>query len=262
LIPTETSTHGVPPQSLPEWRDPAEPEDTEDTSWKALAVSTAACALLGLSAAGSQSLLHFSTLGLILYVGAYLAGGWEAFKEAGKALVHGKLEVDLLMVLAAMGAALLGHWAEGAILLFLFSLGNTLESYAFGRTRRSIMALMELRPDTAHKLDEDGESELLVPIESLLPGDRIRVRPGERIPMDGRVVAGESPVDEATLTGEAIPLRKQVGDEVFAGTLNTSGTLDLSVTRRAADSTLARVIRLVEEAREAKAPAQSWIEKT
>jgi Cd2+/Zn2+-exporting ATPase len=153
----------------------------------------------------------------------------------------------------------LGHWAEGAILLFLFSLGNTLETFAFGRTRRSIRALIELRPDSAAKVE--GEGEVQVEIESLRPGDVIRVRPGDRIPLDGVVKAGESPVDESTLTGEAVPLRKKQGDEVFAGTLNGSGALDIRVTRLAQDTTLARVIRLVEEAREARAPAQSWIER-
>jgi len=198
-------------------------------------------------------------LGLVLYAVAYLAGGWEATWEALKSLKRASIEVDLLMVTAAAGAAFLGHWAEGAILLFLFSLGNTLETFAFGRTRRSIAALIELRPDEAARL-EDGR-ETMVSIDALVPEDVVRVRPGERLPMDGIVIAGESPVDESTLTGEAVPLRKKVGDEVFAGTLNTSGTLDIRVTRRASDSTLARVIRMVEEAREAKAPVQSWIEE-
>jgi Cd2+/Zn2+-exporting ATPase len=237
----------------------AEPEGAQDQRWEPLALSTLACALLGLMGAGAQGLLELPTLGLALYGGAYLAGGWKALWEALRALRKGSLEVDLLMVLAAGGAALLDHWAEGTILLFLFSLGNTLEGYAFGRTRRSIMALMELRPETANRIDGDRESPL--PIEEISPGELIRVRPGERLPMDGLVVAGESPVDESTLTGEAVPLRKHVGDEVFAGTLNTSGTLDIQVTRPAGDSTLSRVIRMVEEAREAQAPAQSWIEK-
>jgi Cd2+/Zn2+-exporting ATPase len=208
--------------------------------------------------AGVHGLLGLQGFGMALYAVAYLAGGWEAALEALKALRRASLEVDLLMVTAAGGAALLGHWAEGAILLFLFSLGNTLETFAFGRTRRSIRSLMELRPEVAALVD--GVGETTVPIGKLSPGDVVRVRPGERLPMDGVVVAGESPVDESTLTGEAVPVRKKMGDEVFAGTLNSSGTLDIRVTRRASDSTLAKVIRMVEEAREAKAPAQSWIE--
>jgi len=234
-------------------------KETEEHRWEPLAISTLACALFGLMGAGAQGILHLSLVGLLFYGAAYLTGGWEATWEALKALRKGRIEVDLLMVLAAGGAAILGHWAEGAILLFLFSLGNTLETFAFGRTRRSIKALMELRPEVANRVEGGGEVELS--IEALSPGDVIRVRPGERLPMDGVVVAGESPVDESTLTGEAVPLRKHVGDEVFAGTLNTSGTLDVQVTRRAGDSTLARVIRMVEETREAQAPAQGWIEK-
>ncbi len=234
-------------------------KETEEHRWEPLAISTLACALFGLMGAGAQGILHLSLVGLLFYGAAYLTGGWEATWEALKALRKGRIEVDLLMVLAAGGAAILGHWAEGAILLFLFSLGNTLETFAFGRTRRSIKALMELRPEVANRVESGGEVELS--IEALSPGDVIRVRPGERLPMDGVVMAGESPVDESTLTGEAVPLRKHVGDEVFAGTLNTSGTLDVQVTRRAGDSTLARVIRMVEETREAQAPAQGWIEK-
>jgi len=226
--------------------------------WQPLAFSTLLCAVFGILGAGSQSLLDLPLLSRLLFIAAYLAGGWEAAVEALKALRRAKVEVDLLMVTAAGGAAFLGHWAEGAVLLFLFSLGNTLETFAFGRTRRSIRALMKLRPEEANRLD--GGEETTVPIELLTPGDLVRVRPGERLPMDGVVAAGESPVDESTLTGEAVPLRKKIGDEVFAGTLNTSGTLDVRVTRHASDSTLAKVIRLVEEAREAKAPAQSWIE--
>ena len=234
-------------------------EDAGAPTWQSPAISTAACALFGISGAATGAILDRPFLSLGFYVLAYLAGGWEATWEALRALRKASLEVDLLMVIAAAGAACLGHWAEGAILLFLFSLGNTLETFAFGRTRRSIQGLMELRPESAAKLDGDRETQ--VPIEALTPGDIIRVRPGDRIPLDGKVKAGESPVDESTLTGEAVPLRKKQGDEVFAGTLNGSGTLDIQVTRPAEDTTLARVIRMVEEAREAQAPAQSWIER-
>ncbi len=238
----------------------ASPREHPDPSWRSLASSTAACAVFGILAAAAGALWDHRSLSLALYALAYAAGGWEAAWEALRALRTRKVQVDLLMVTAAAGAAFLGHWAEGAILLFLFSLGNTLETYAFGKTRRSIQALMELRPDSAAKITGGGETE--VPIGSLAPGDLIRVRPGDRIPLDGEVVRGESPVDESTLTGEAVPLRKKVGDEVFAGTLNGGGTLDLRVTRLAEETTLARVIALVEEAREAQAPAQSWIERT
>jgi len=171
----------------------------------------------------------------------------------------GWLDVDLLMLLAAVGAATVGHWLEGAVLLFLFSLGNTLETYAFGRTRRSIEALMELRPEEAVLLE--GGSERVVPLGALSPGDVVRVRPGGRIPVDGCVVAGSSRVDESTLTGEPTPVAKRMDAPVFAGTLNRAGSLDIRITRPAEDTALARIIRGVEEARESRAPTQSWIER-
>lgn len=232
----------------------------DDHGWQPLAFSAGACALLGLLGAGAGTLLDRPALALLLYALAYAAGGWEAMWKALKALGKARLEVDLLMIVAAGGAAFLGHWAEGVVLLFLFSLGNTLEAFAFGRTRRSIRGLMRLRPDSAARLEGDGEAQ--VPIDALEPGDLVRVRPGDRIPVDGKVVAGESQVDESTLTGESLPQRKKVGDDVFAGTLNGSGTLDIRVARTAGETTLARVIRMVESAREAQAPVQNWIERT
>ena len=143
-------------------------------------------------------------------------------------------------------------------MLVLFSLGKTLETFAFRRTRRSIESLMWLRPDTAARLEEDG-SESTVPVASIVPGMRVRVRPGERLPVDGVVTRGRSSVDESTLTDEPDPVRKEAASEVFAVTLNGSGTLDVEVT--GGGTTLARVIRLVEEASEARSPAQGWIER-
>lgn len=259
MATADPDVQGVAVLSVESPTQAGESEPPEDRSWQALAFSTGLCALAGMAGALAQVVLHWPRVALLLYAVAYVAGGWEAAREAVRALLRGRLEVDLLMILAAGGAAFLGHWAEGAVLLFLFSLGNSLESFAFGRTRRSIQALMDLRPDTASRV-RDGQEER-VAISALAPGDLVRVRPGERIPVDGRVAEGESPVDESTLTGEAVPLRKRVGDEVFAGTLNGSGALDVEVSRLSDDTTLARVIRMVEDAREARAPAQSWIER-
>jgi Cd2+/Zn2+-exporting ATPase len=190
---------------------------------------------------------------------AYGAAGWHATVRATRALRCRELDVDVLMLLAASGAAIVGHWLEGAALLFLFSLGSTLETFAFRRTRKSIEALVELRPEEALLLSDGEESR--VPIGQLQPGDLVRVRPGDRIPVDGEVVDGSSSIDESTLTGEPIPVAKKPGAMVFAGTLNGSGSLDLRMTRAAGDTALARIILLVEEAREAKAPTQSWIEE-
>jgi Zn2+/Cd2+-exporting ATPase len=190
---------------------------------------------------------------------AYAAGGWDATLRAGRALRCREIDIDILMLLAAAGAAIVDHWLEGAVLLFLFSLGNTLETYAFGRTRRSIEALVALRPEEAVRVEEG--TEYLVAIEELRTGDLVRVRPGDRIPVDGMVVAGTSSVDESSLTGESAPVKKTEGEPIFAGTVNGSGSLDLEMTRAAEDTALARIIRLVEEAREAKDPAQGWIEE-
>ncbi len=229
----------------------------EHDHWKVGAASTLACAL---ATAGGWGLSHLGHAGLgqALLVVAYAAGGWDALRRTAGALRRGEMDVDLLMLLAAAGAAIVGHWVEGAILLFLFSTGNTLETFAFGHTRRSIRALMELRPDDASVVQDGAERR--VPVAELVPGQVVRVRPGDRIPIDGLVIAGSSRVDESTLTGEPLPMAKREGAEVFAGTLNGSGSLDIRVSRPANDSALARVIRLVEEASEAKAPTQSWIE--
>ncbi len=230
----------------------------EQHRWKPQAVSTGVC--LTATVAG-WALPHLGLPGLSLpaLLLAYAAGGWDSVIRTTKALRQFKLDVDLLMLIAAVGAALVGHWIEGAILLFLFSLSNTLETYAFGRTRRSIRALMQLRPEEASVVKDGSES--LEPIERLRPGDVVRVRPGERIPVDGQVVAGSSRVDESTLTGEPTPVQKEVGGDVFAGTLNQGGSLDVRTNKAADDTQLARVIALVEQAQEARAPTQSWIER-
>jgi Cd2+/Zn2+-exporting ATPase len=226
-------------------------------SWKPEAASTALC---GLAVLVGWSLLRLGepTVGQTLLYVAYVSGGWDTLRRTLRALRRFELDVDLLMLLAAAGAALVGHWVEGAILLFLFSTGNTLETYAFGRTRRSIQALMELRPEDACVVRDGHEHR--VPVSRLQPGEVVRVRPGDRIPVDGSVLAGSSRVDESTLTGEPLPSIKGVGDTVFAGTLNGAGFLDLRVDRQADETALARVIRMVEEAHDAKAPSQGWIE--
>lgn len=220
--------------------------------------STVACALATAAGWSAGVFLDHPLFSLVLFLVAYAAGGWDSTGRALQALRERSFDVDLLMLVAAGGAAFLGHWLEGAVLLFLFSLGNTLETYAFRRTRRSIHSLMELRPATARVIEDGRERE--IPAEDVRPGTVVRVRPGERIPVDGAVVRGDSTVDESTLTGEAIPVRKGAGAEVFAGTMNGTGFLEVRSTRAPEDTTLARVIRMVEEAREARAPTQSWIE--
>ncbi|MBO9345284.1 MAG: cadmium-translocating P-type ATPase [Chloroflexi bacterium] len=195
----------------------------------------------------------------LFYLIAYVAGGIFGVQASVESLRQRRVDVDLLMVLAALGAAVLGAPFEGAMLLFLFSLSNLLQDYALGRTRSAIQALMKLRPDQA--LLKVGQDAILRPIESLRIGDHILVRPGERVPLDGVVVEGESTVDESTLTGESMPVAKKAGAPVFAGTINQSGSLEVRVTKLAHESTIARLIKLVEEAQSEKAPTERFLDK-
>jgi Cd2+/Zn2+-exporting ATPase len=195
----------------------------------------------------------------VLYLIAYLAGGVFGVKAAVQSLRKFRIDVDLLMVLAAIGAAIVGSPFEGAMLLFLFSLSNVLQAYALGRTRNAIKALMKLRPEQA--LVRRGSGTLVLPIEQLTIGDRIIVRPGERVPLDGLVIEGETAIDQSSLTGESMPVNKSAGDNVFAGTINQSGGIEVRVTKLARDSTIAKLIELVEEAQSEKAPTERFLDK-
>jgi Cd2+/Zn2+-exporting ATPase len=194
-----------------------------------------------------------------LYLVAYATGGYAGTRNALASLVVRTLDVNGLMIVAAVGAAMLGDWAEGAVLLFLFSLSDTLQIYAMGQTERAVRSLMQLRPDDA-ELVEAGATRR-VHVDELAPSDIIRVRPGERVAVDGVVVTGTSSVDQAAITGESMPVDKGPGQAVYAGTINGPGVLDVRVTRRAAESTLARIVALVFEAREQRAPTQRLIDR-
>lgn len=208
--------------------------------------------------------LAADTLGLTasqvtaLGVIAYVAGGFYGFQEGLKSLLARELNIDFLMVLAAVGAAIVGEWRDGAVLLFLFSLSNVLQDYAMGRSRRAIQSLFALYPEEARVHTATGVKT--VPISELEVGQIVLIQPGERIPVDGEVVAGQSAVDQATITGESLPVDKAPGDKVFAGTLNQNGSLDVRVTKHAAQSTLARIIAMVEEAQARKAPTQRFLD--
>ncbi len=199
------------------------------------------------------------TAAIALYILAYITGGYDATRHGIKAVLHLRFDIDFLMVVAAIGAAILGEWAEGALLLFLFSLGHALEHYAMDRARHAIRALGELTPKTA-LVRRDGQ-EMELPVEKLVRGDIVIVKPGERVPVDGRVIRGRSAVDQSPITGESIPVEKGEGDEVFAGSVNGENTLEIEVTKLAQDTTLARVIRLIEEAQTQKSPTQQFTER-
>ena len=210
------------------------------------------------------------------YIVAYGLGGFFTLREAIENLKARRFEIDTLMLVAAVGAAALGAWAEGALLLFLFSLGHALEHYAMGRAKRAIKALSKLAPRTAMVRQSDGSTRE-VPVEELALGDVLAVKPDERIPADGFVVKGSSAVNQAPVTGESMPVDKRAvmdddaaranpdrlesAHRVFAGTINGSGALEIEVTKLASESTLAKVIKLVSEAETQKSPTQRFTDK-
>ncbi|WP_223198499.1 heavy metal translocating P-type ATPase, partial [Solihabitans fulvus] len=222
--------------------------------WAAAAL---ALFLLGLAA---QLLDGPGWLWRALYLVCYAAGGWEPGLAGLKALRERTLDVDLLMVVAAIGAAAIGQVTDGALLIVIFATSGALEALATARTEDSVRGLLDLAPQTATMLTPQG-GEHLVRAADLQIGDMILVRPGERIAADGTVLAGASEVDQATITGEPLPADKTVGDEVFAGTLNGTGSLRVRVDRRAEDSVVARIATLVEQASQTKAKTQLFIEK-
>ncbi|MFE4590159.1 heavy metal translocating P-type ATPase [Streptomyces laurentii] len=195
-----------------------------------------------------------------LFAATYVTGGWEPGWEGLKALKDKTLDVDLLMVVAALGAAAIGQVLDGALLIVIFATSGALEAVATARTADSVRGLLDLAPETATRLADDG-TETTVPAGELAVGDVVLVRPGERIGADGRVLDGLSDVDQATITGEPMPVAKQAGDEVFAGTLNGTGALRVKVERDPSESVIARIVAMVEEAAETKAPTQLFIEK-
>src|SRR5580704_2459816 len=195
-----------------------------------------------------------------IFLVGYVLGGYRQAIEGTTTLVKDReLDVDLLMVVAAIGAAAIGYWFDGALLIFIFALSGTLEGYASARTKRDIEALMALHPEDALVVREGREER--VPAATLTVGELLIVKPGERIAADGTVVEGTSAVNQASITGESMPADKRGGDEVFAGTINGHGALRVSVTRPAADTILARMIQLVQEAQERRPKAQLFIER-
>lgn len=239
-------------------------ESEKPRSWYArnreFAGSLCAGALLALGFALGRAGIVRSVV-IPVYVASYVFGGYDLVRHAVAGLRKGRFpfDIDLLMLLAAIGAAVLGEWAEGAFLLFLFSLAHALEHYALGRARASIRALADLAPSIARLQRGDRTEE--VPVAQVQPGDQVLVRPAERIPVDGRIAGGRSAVNQAPITGESVPVDKAEGDEVYAGTINGEGALTIETTKAAGDRTLDRVIKLVEEAQTQKAPTQVFTDR-
>ncbi|HET7035757.1 MAG TPA: cation-translocating P-type ATPase [Thermomicrobiaceae bacterium] len=195
----------------------------------------------------------------ILYALAVLIAGVPVARKAWASLrLSHQLDINVLMIIAVLGAAALGDWLEAATVVVLFSVGESLEGYTVERARRSIRSLLSLAPSEAVLRTAQGEQR--VPASAIIPGDLVIVRPGERIPADGVIAGGVSAVDQAPITGESVPVEKEQGDEVFAGTVNGAGVLEVRASRPASDSTLARIIHLVEEAQARRAPTQRLVD--
>lgn len=245
----EGHAHGSAPTFLPHWMQ---------ERWTLLLVGLAGIFFL----AGWLGETFFGLpepIAIGLFVLAYLAGGYDVATHAIPGLLRGKFDTDVLMLAAAAGAALLGEFAEGAFLLFLFSVGHAGEHYALDRARNAVNALGALMPQTAQV--KRGDRIVEEPVDNLQVGDVVVVRPGDRIPVDGKIANGSSSIDQSPITGESVPVNKKQGDEVFAGTINQDGSLDIEVTKLAQDNTLSRVMKLVAEAQSQQSPTQQFTER-
>lgn len=195
-----------------------------------------------------------------LYVAAIVIGGWGNIRRAAYSLPRLDFNMSVLMTLAIGGAMAIGEWREGAVVAFLYSLSEVLESWAMGRVRQSIRELMAIAPQSARIRHPSGE-EVEIPVGEIRVGDTMIVRPGERIAMDGRILKGESALNESPITGESMPVEKGPGEDVYAGTLNTYGFLEVEVTKLVQDTTLARILHLVEEAQSRRAASQLLVDR-
>nr|AFS51424.1 CadA [uncultured bacterium] len=221
-------------------------------------------ALSGVTALAAE-VIHFTDAGpdwvvAIIALISILSGGLSTYKKGWIALKNLNLNINALMSIAVTGAILIGQWPEAAMVMFLFTVAELIEARSLDRARNAISGLMQMTPEQATVLQPDG-SWVLQDVKTIGLGARVRVRPGERIGLDGDVVSGSSTIDQAPITGESLPVEKTVGDKVFAGTINQSGSLEYSVTAEASNSTLARIIHAVEQAQGARAPTQRFVDR-
>jgi Cd2+/Zn2+-exporting ATPase len=241
--------HGSTPSFLPHW---------VQELWTLLLVGIAGITFL-IGWTGQTFWGLSESVALMFFVTAYIAGGYDIAIHALPGLLKAKFDTDVLMLAAAGGAALLGEWTEGAFLLFLFSLGHAGEHYALDRARSAMNALGEMMPQTARVKRDDRVIE--VPVAELQIDDVVLVRPGDRVPVDGEVSQGTSSIDQSPITGESVPVAKQPGDEVFAGTINQEAALEVKVRHLAQDNMLSRVMEMVAEAQSQQSPTQQFTQR-
>ena len=216
--------------------------------------------LNGWRAAIGEAESNMDGISRLLYFTSIVAGGWFVFPKAGHSLSRWRLDMNVLMTVAVGGAVMIGQIPEAATVAFLFSLSLWLEAWSVGRARKAIGALMALSPDQARVMSATGAVEL-VDAKSVSPGTRVLVKPGDRFPLDGTIAVGETTVNQAPITGESMPVDKRPGDAVFAGTINEDGAVEITTTRRADDSAIARIIDLVADAQQRKSESEQWVER-
>jgi len=236
--------------------------DHDHSEWRVLTALAAACGGLGLLGfAAAHALPQFPWASHALYFAAILAGAWDAAKDSWENLrARRPIDIHFLMLVVALGAMAIGAWGEAVLLLFLFSASGAMEGYAMDRTQSEISALFKSAPKIALRIDTEGH-EAEVPVDELRLGDRVRVKPGALFPADGEVVAGRTSSDESMLTGESVPIDKGPGDAVLSGTLNLWGAVDFTVTQLPSESTLQKVIRLIQTAQKLRAPSERFTQK-
>jgi Cd2+/Zn2+-exporting ATPase len=249
-----------------QWRDVEWPEEApghahEGPEWRMLATLAAICGVAGIAGlAAAYVVPDIPWLARAFFLVGLIAGGWDAAVDSWQNLKHREIDIHFLMLAVAVGAMFIGAWGEAVLLLFLFSASGAMEDYAMDRTQQEVSALLKTAPKSATRVLVDG-AEKEVPVGELQVGHRVAVKPGEAFPTDGAVLKGKSASDESALTGEAVPVEKAPGDQVFSGTINLWGAVEFEVTRLPSESTLQKIIRLIQTAQKLKAPSERFTDK-